>query len=226
LRHSTAAGGGRAKHPDTVTRLLRTAFLGFILGIAGSAALAYFVPVVDLHRERSLVSVQPNGGNLETFRIDLPRDRILVGLAGAEASMPAGLEWPVDPALGNFQAEIFKVRDSNNVVIGVASRLASSTDASGSFIEWALHFPARGTLYARMEMSPTDQGYRNGTVRAGTRDFEHLAGSVREHYIAKVEEQDHDIKSRIELVTALVSSHVDTDEGLVDVVADTTGDKW
>jgi hypothetical protein len=168
--------------------------------------------------------VQPNGGNSETFHINLPRDRVLVGIAGADSSIPAGLEWPSDSSLGNFQAEMFKVRDRNNVVIGVASRLASSTDASGPFIEWTVHLPARGTMYVQMNMNPTEEGFRNGTMRAGTRDFEELGGSVREHFIAEVDDQDYDVTSRIELVTALVSSRLDdSDEGLVDVVADNSG---
>lgn len=206
--------------------MFKTLLIGIILGVAGAGALTYFVPAVDLHRERSLVSVQANGGNSETFRINLPRDRVLVGIAGAENSIPAGLQWPSDDVLGNFQAEIFKVRDRNNVVIGVASRLASSTDESGAFIEWTIHLPARGTLYVQMEMSPTEDGYRNGTLRTGTRDFEELTGSVREHFIADVEDKDYDIESRIELVSALVGPlQDDTDDYLVDVVADSAGAK-
>jgi hypothetical protein len=205
--------------------LFKTLLCGFILGVVGAAALTYFVPAVDLHRERSHISVQSNGGNSETFHINLPRDRVLVGLAGADNSFPTGVGWPADEALGNFQAEVFKVRDRNNVVIGVASRLASSTDETGSFIEWTLHLPARGTLYAQMELSPSEEGYRNGTMRAGTRDFEELAGSVREHFIAEVEEPDYDIESRIELVTALVGPlQEDTDDYLVDAVADNSGE--
>ncbi len=205
-------------------RLFKTLFSGIILGVAAAGALTYFVPAVDLHRERSLISVQPNGGNSESFRINLPRDRVLVGVAGAENSIPAGLEWPADDVLGNFQAEIFKVRDRNNVIIGVASRLASSTDEAGSFIEWTLHLPARGTIYAQMEMDPTEDGYRNGIMRAGTRDFEELSGSVREHFIAEVDDQDYDVESRIELVTALVGPlQEDTDDYLADAVADSSG---
>ena len=80
-----------------------------MLGIAGAGALAYSVPVVDLHRESSHISVRANGGNIETFRIKLPRDRMLVGLAGADNALPAGLEWPGEELLGNLQAEMFKV---------------------------------------------------------------------------------------------------------------------
>ena len=170
------------------------------------------------------MSVQANGGNSETFRINLPRDRVLVGLAGAEISIPAGLNWPADDVLGNFQAEIFKVRDRNDVVVGVASRLASSTETAGSFIEWSLHLPARGTIYAQMEMSPSEDGFRVGTMRAGTREFEALSGSVRERFIAEVDSGEQDVESRIELVTALVGlPEEDVDDMLVDTGASAPG---
>jgi hypothetical protein len=180
------------------------------------------VPAVDLHRELSQVSVQANGGNVEVYQINLPRDRILVGLAGAEISIPAGLEWPSDGALGNFQAEIFKVRDRNDVVVGVGTRMASSTDASGSFIEWTVHLPARGTIYAQMEMEPAADGHRNGVLRSGTRDFEVLHGTVQERFVADVESTDQEIESRIQLITTLVGPlQVDENDDLVDVVANT-----
>jgi hypothetical protein len=207
-----------------VKRLFKTLLVGIIVGIAGAGALTYFVPAVDLHRERSLMSVQANGGNSETFRINLPRDRVLVGLAGAEISIPAGLNWPADDVLGNFQAEIFKVRDRNDVVVGVASRLASSTETAGSFIEWSLHLPARGTIYAQMEMNPSEDGFRVGTMRAGTREFEVLSGTVRERFIAEVDDGDHDVESRIELVTALVGIlEDDADDLLADTGAGAPG---
>lgn len=180
-------------------------FLGIILGLAGAGTLAYSVQVVDIHRESSHISVRANGGNAETFRINLPRDRILVGLAGAENALPAGVEWPGEDLLGNLQAEIYKVRDREDVVIGVASRLASASEATGPFIEWALHLPARGTLYLQMELSPTAEGHRNGTLTAGTREFETLSGSVREQFISNVEKAAFDGVGRIELVTAFVS---------------------
>lgn len=183
-------------------RLFKTLIAGIVFGVLGAGALLHFYPVVDLHRERSLISVQPNGGNQESFRINLPTDRILVGLAGVDDSIPAGLDWPGEDFLGDMQAEIFMVRDENNTVIGVASRLASAADASGSFIEWVVHFPARGTIYAQMELTPAGDGFRNGVLRSGTRDFKSLTGSVREQFVAASAEDN--VQGRIVLQTALV----------------------
>jgi hypothetical protein len=188
-----------------VSRLFKTFLVGIFLGIAGAGALAYSVPVVDLHREVSLISVRANGGNAETFRINLPRDRIMVGLAGSEGALPAGLEWPDESLLGNLQAEMFKVRDRNNVVIGVASRMASASEQTGPFIEWVLHLPARGTLYLDMELAPTAEGFRNGSLTTGTRDFENLSGNIREQFISNDESNEFDGTGRIELLTFFVA---------------------
>ena len=177
--------------------------------------MTYSVEVVDLHRESSHISVQSGGGNLETFRIDLPRDRILVGLAGEENALPAELEWPNDALFGELQAEMFKVRDRYDVVVGVASRLASASEPTGPFIEWVLHLPARGTLYLLMDVVPAPEGHRNGRMIAGTRDFETLRGSAREQFITDVGSSDSAVEARIELVTLLVGT-VSADDMLLD----------
>lgn len=186
-----------------MNKLIKTFLIATILGALGTGALTWYVPVVDLHREQSMISVLPNGGNVEEFHINLPRDRIMVGLPNPDAAIPASLEWPGQDELGDLQAEIFKIRDSNNAVVGVGSRLASAAEPTGMFIEWALHFPARGTMYVKMEVTPSADGYRNGTMIAGTRDFALLNGSVREHFIAEVEGSE-DTDSRIHLQAALV----------------------
>lgn len=194
-----------------MSRLIKTFISGIFLGLVGAGALTYSVPVVDLHREVSLISVRTNGGNSETFHINLPRDRILVGLTGADNSWPADLEWPGEELLDNIQAEMFKVRDRNDVVIGVASRLASAAEKSGPFIEWTVHLPARGTVYLQMELAPSGEGYRNGTLTAGTREFAILSGSVREQFITDIEHEGSVVDGRIELITAFVSPSGDAE---------------
>lgn len=189
--------------------LFKTFIAGIFLGLVGAGALTYSVPAVDLHREPSLTTVQANGGNSEIFRIDLPRDRILVGLVGTDNALPAGLEWPGDELFGNLQAEIFKVRDRNDVVIGVASRLANVSEETGPFIEWVLHLPARGTVYLQMDLAASAEGHRNGRMLAGTRDFETLSGTVRERFITEIGNEDFAAGERIELITALIGPLAD-----------------
>lgn len=185
--------------------LSRIFIFGVILGIGAAGGAVYSFQVVDLHREASQVTVKANGGKVETFRINLPRDRIMVGMAGSANSLPAELEWPGRSMIGDLQAEMFKVRDQNNAVIGIASRLASRAEATGPFIEWMLHLPARGTVYVKMNISPGADGYRNGRLIAGTREFEKLSGSVREQFIAADGQGRFDGSGRIELETAFVA---------------------
>ena len=189
--------------------MFKTFVFGIVLGVVGAGAVAWSVPAVDLHREVSLISVQSNGGNTETFRIDLPRDRIMVGLAGVDNALPAELEWPGEHLLGNLQAEMFKVRDRNGVVIGVASRLATATEETGPFIEWAVHLPARGTIFLQMDLEAAAEGYRSGTLKAGTRDFETLRGSVREQFITDVGDGEGELDGRIELITSFIGQWED-----------------
>lgn len=184
----------------------KTFILGILLGLGAAAGLTYSIELVDLRRESSHISVQANGGNLETFRIDLPRDRILVGLAGEVNTLPAELDWPNDAMFGNFQAEVFKVRDRYDVVVGVASRLASASEQTGPFIEWVLHLPARGTLYLQMDVAPSPEGHRNGRMLAGTRDFATMVGSARERFVSDIEDSDSTVQGRIELITILVGT--------------------
>ncbi len=182
--------------------MFKTFFLGVVLGASAVAALMYFVPAVDQGRERSIISVQANGGNRESFRVNLPADRILAGAAGAAVSVPPGLEWPDYLNLKNTQTELFKVRNEAERVVGIASRIAVSGDRP--FVEWAVHLPARGTMYVLLDSSPTRSGTRAGTLRAGTREFSELRGSVFERYVTDVEGADEGFAGRLELVAALV----------------------
>ena len=187
--------------------MFKTLYFGIFCGALAAAGAVWFVPTVDQHREPSLISVEANGGNREVFHINLPQDRILAGMAGVE-TVPAGLEWPASGALAGAQAELFKIRDAHDVVVGVASRIAGTGTVTGSVIEWTLHLPARGSLYATMAPAAGSDGYRNGSLRAGTREFADLGGRVFERHfdVGDTGSSGIEIDSRIELVTALVST--------------------
>lgn len=189
--------------------MFKTFNFGILLGIAATGALLYFVPAVDQHREASLISVQANGGNSEAFHINLPEDRILAGMAGVDEPVPSGLEWPADGILADAEIELFKIRDRKDAVVGVASRMTGPVEAADSMIEWTLHLPARGTMYVEMEETPGADGYRNGSLRAGTREFADRHGSVRERFIDAApppEAGASGIEGRIELATALTGT--------------------
>lgn len=182
--------------------MFRTFFIGVVLGAATVAAILHLVPAVDQGRERSMISVQANGGNRESFHVNLPADRIMAGSASSEVTIPPGLEWPDYLNLADSQTELFKLRNDAERVIGIASRIAAGSNPR--FVEWALHLPARGTLYLHLAGAPSREGARSGTLRAGTREFSELRGSAVERYVRNVPDGDEGYDSRLELVTALV----------------------
>ena len=190
--------------------MFKTLITGFVIGIVGTIAAVYYVPLVDQHRESSVIAVAPNGGNTESFYIHIPIDRIMVGAPNQAEPMPPGLVWPDDERLAGVRAELFKVRDANETVIGVASRLAAESEEFGDSIEWVLHLPARGTFYASMPPETVDGAQRIGTLRAGTREFRPLRGQVSERWVPNTDHENEDAPDgSIELVTLLVGDHPD-----------------
>ena len=186
--------------------MLKTFTLGVLLGLAGSAGLLYALPAVNLDREPSIISVQPNGGNREVFFVNLPGDRIMAGKSGTPTAFPAGAEWPAHLDDDNLQAEIFKIRNSDDRVVGMASRIAGASP--NAFVEWAVHLPARGTIYVLLDGEVGDSGVRFGTLRAGTREFEERRGTASERFIDAGADYD-DNEGRLKLMTAFVGPQVD-----------------
>jgi hypothetical protein len=189
--------------------LLKTFNFGLVLGALIAGALLHFRPMVDLQRESSMGSARPNGGVIEKFYVDLSTDRVLAGISAGGASVPEGLDWPDYDFLAGTQTEVFKLRNAADKVIGIASRIVGGGD--DSFIEWAVHMPARGSIYALLPFSASGRGVREGTLRAGTREFSTLTGSVTEHFIAQGEAGESGMVGKLELVTSLVRPYVAED---------------
>lgn len=178
--------------------MIKTFSIGLLLGIALAAGVLYVFPAVDQHRETSMISVLPNGGNAESFHINLPEDQFLRSPSNAGEAVPGGLKWPQDGHLAGAQTGLYKVRNRNDVVVGVASRVATSVSGNDSAVEWTLHLPARGSIYARLQPTGDASSVRTGSMLAGTREFANLQGSVQESFIDAMDET-----GRIELVAAL-----------------------
>jgi len=183
--------------------LFKTFSTGVILGVVLAATAANYVPLFDVEREASIITVQPNGGNAELFQIQLPGDRIVAGGRATAPPVPEDLQWPDAATLAGAGLELFKVRNAANRVIGIASRIELSPQAT----EWALYLPARGAMYVPMAASP--EGGRAGTLRAGTREFARRGGRLTEHFLAAGTDDAPD--GRIELRAYLVA----TDAGAV-----------
>jgi len=185
--------------------VIKTFITGIVLGIVGVIAALYVVPVVDQHREQSIITMSTNGGNSEAFHVNIPMDRIMLGEPASKRPMPPGMEWPDAAMLDDVRIELFKLRNSRNTVIGVASRLAANDDEIGNVIEWVLHMPARGSMFVGLNPAPVDGG-RAGPLRAGTREFESLVGRLSERWVAEASNDDGAQAGRIELVATFVSS--------------------
>ncbi len=190
--------------------MFKTLTFGFLVGIVATVAAAYYVPVVDQHRESSVISVFPNGGNAESFYIDIPADRIMIGAPGQAEPLPPGLQWPAGEQFEGVRVELFKVRNARETVIGVASRMVADSEHIADSIEWVLHFPARGTLYAAIPAKSADGVRRVGTLRAGTREFSRLQGEISERWVPNTDDDDVDAPDgQIELVTSFVGDFPD-----------------
>jgi hypothetical protein len=96
--------------------VFKTFIAGVLLGAAAAGAALYFIPVVNQAREYSLITVTPNSGNEEVFHANIPTDRIMVGAPRQAAPLPIGLDWPDNALFADSRAELFKIRNSQDVV--------------------------------------------------------------------------------------------------------------
>ncbi len=183
--------------------MLKTFLFGIVLGVLAAAAALSAFPAVNQVREASIVTVAPNGGNIETFRVDIPMDRVLIGAPDQASPLPPGLEWPAGDVMANIRTEIFKVRNVRDTVVGVAVRTAAR-EGEENVIDWVLHLPARGSLFVNMEAAVLEGGYRIGQIRSGSREFAPLSGFVTERWVANESEDEDAPIGHIELVATYV----------------------
>ena len=183
--------------------MLKTLIIGIFLGAAAGIAGLYFVPLVDQARERSIIDVSPNG-NKEVFHANIPDDRIFIGAANQSTPVPPGLVWPSDELLAETRTELFKIRNADDIVVGVASRIAA-TNEGGEVVEWTIHLPARGSVYVLMRPQGPEDSLRLGDMRSGTREFSRWMGEVSERWIADSTGSEYAPAGRIELITKFVA---------------------
>lgn len=190
--------------------MFKTFIAGILMGAAAAVAIVYFVPAVDQHRETSIIAVAKNGGNTEMFHINVPMDRILIGASGQSNPLPPGLEWPDDLQFAHIRAELFKIRNVRDVVVGIASRMAASSDKVGDSIEWVLHLPARGSAFVTMRPEVIGGVHRVGRLRAGTREFSRLGGRLTERWVSNTSDDEDAPEGRFELRTEFTAFEDDS----------------
>lgn len=183
--------------------MLKTFLLGIVLGLAAAAGALYAVPAVDQTREASIVTVAPNGGNAETFHVNVPMDRIVLGDPGQASAIPPGMEWPTDEILAGVRAELFKIRNAQDTVVGVAVRAAATANDT-NVIDWVLHLPARGSFFVNMEVAPLEGGFRFGEITSGSREFAPLRGFMTERWVENTSNDEDAPIGRIELSATYV----------------------
>ena len=183
--------------------MIKTFFVGILLGLVAAAGVLYALPVVDQARETSVTTVAPNGGNVEVFHINIPSDRVMVGSSAQATPVPAGLQWPDAEILAGVRTEMFKIRNVHDVVIGMAVR-NEATNNDEDIIDWVLHFPARGSVFVNMYAVPQGGGFRIGGFRAGSREFATLHGSVTERWVAEASDEKGAPAGHIELLATYV----------------------
>ncbi len=157
----------------------RLFFLSLLVGIALTVAAAALVPLPRHDRFPSNIEVLTNGGGQESFHIRWPQDRLaLPGEIDGAAAVSAGGGLVLPAAGGAASLEVFRLRDTNGNVIGLASRstarFPNQRVSAASSSNWVLLIPSRGSLLLAQENSAdlsalrTADGY---SLPAETADF-------------------------------------------------------
>ena len=149
----------------------RLFFLSLLAGVALTVASAALIPLPRHVRFPSNIEVLTNGGRQESFEVRWPQDRIALPgeLEGAyRVSDGGGVVLPSAEGLASI--ELFRLRDGEGNVIGLASRSTAVfpeqrfDNATSS--NWILMIPSRGTLLLSQEDSA------NLSARGGAGGFE------------------------------------------------------
>lgn len=203
---------------------------GIVLAFVGAALL----PDPEAARYRSLSTVQPDGGRREEFRVRFPGDRIDLPSDTRADPPPVDARGALvleDAAGQRASAELFRLRDADGNVIGVASRVALGGAGARPASTWMLVIPGRGTLaFAQDDAADLTARQRPGSARRvaslpqqaafwrgsrryvasagaggslvhGTREFAGLTGRLTETWSLAEAGTDGSARGEIQLVT-------------------------
>lgn len=229
----TGAGYSPAGRASTGWGVARFFLVAFAAGIALALLGATFYPLPDPPRIRSQIDVQPDGGGREEFVVRFPEDRIELPADRRAEPPPADARGAVvleDSAGQRVSGELFRLRDSADNVIGVATRVSEGGAGVRPASTWLLVIPGRGTLmFAQADAADLTARYRadatrrvaspaqqagfwagarrypatagSGRLVHGTREFAGLVGSFSEVWTLAGTAADGSARGEIRLVT-------------------------
>jgi hypothetical protein len=170
--------------------LLRIFISTFVLGVLLSLLIARIYPLPDVQRLSSNAEVLANGGREEVFQIRLPDDRL--GSPRAATVAPFPQQAFARTGKNNILAELFRLRNSDGKVIGLASKMsgkiALGQQLSRDNVDWMVMIPGRGALLMSTQGMPANPAKyypddytgldpsRSGRVIEGTWEFAGLTG--------------------------------------------------
>ncbi|MGI9330079.1 MAG: hypothetical protein ACR2QB_05130 [Gammaproteobacteria bacterium] len=146
----------------------RTFLFSFLAGIVLTVALAALFPLPRHERFVSHIEALNNGGRGEEFQIRWPQDRLNLDSESTRLQLgdTAGLVVMAGDVAGPAAVELFRLRDVQGSVIGLASRLTAPMPGRRggmqSVSNWTLAIPSRGSLLLSQE-----NGADMGPVRRG-----------------------------------------------------------
>ena len=197
--------------------MLRLFLSTFVLGALLTLAGAYLYPFPEISRSYSQASALADGGREEIFFIRLPEDRI--GSPRAAATEPFPTQAFAAVGEQRVLAELFKLRDVDGQVIGVASRMNGVAPVVPNVAEpvtdWMLLLPGRGGLIMsrgtvakgkQREFAVDRMGLsskNSGNVIAGTDDFAGLTGFYGEETTIDRVDPDGEKYGMVKLITRL-----------------------
>ena len=155
-----------------------------------SLLIARIYPLPDVQRLSSNAEVLANGGREEVFQIRIPDDRL--GSPRAAPVAPFPQQAFARTGNDNILAELFRLRNSDGKVIGLASKMtgkiALSQQPARDNVDWMVMIPGRGALLMSTQGMPANPAKyypddyigldpsRSGRVLEGTWKFAGLTG--------------------------------------------------
>lgn len=162
--------------------MARRFIYAFLAGLCLTLIAAALWPLPSHERVRSIIDVEPDGGRMETFVVEWPDD--LLHMPDQVAGAPA-------------VPELYRLRNTEGVVIGVAGRINPGESPAPPSSGWLLVIPARGALFLGRDAATGE----SGRLLAGFEEFRGLSGRYEERWEGGGRAPDGSIRGRILIST-------------------------